>query len=126
MRRFALPLALVSGVVAALAAASVRPSLTVYFAPGFEDKAWQTAAYEKVAKGWKAAGAPKAGAKCVLIAVVGRDGKLAGLRDHMASGDAAWDGAAAEAVKGAAPFAPLPKDWPHPTLEAHWHFENTK
>ena len=107
-------------------AAAVAPSLTVYFTPGFEDQAWQKGAYEKVADAWKPAGAPKAGAKCVLIAVIAKDGKLTGLRDHMASGDSAWDKAAAEAMKAASPFPPLPKSWPHATLEVHWHFENKK
>lgn len=121
-RRAALPLA--AAVLAAAAASG--PSLTVYFTPGFDDAAWQQAAYEKVAKAWKPAGSPKPGAKCVLIAVIGKDGKMSGLRDHMASGDAAWDKAAVEAMKAAMPFAALPKAWPHASLEVHWHFENKK
>lgn len=115
--------------VVALCAASVQaatPTLTVYFATGFDDAEWQKSAYEKVASAWKPAGAPKPGSKCVLIAVIAKDGKLTGLRDNMASGDPAWDKAAVEAMKAAHPFSALPKSWPHPTLEVHWHFENKK
>lgn len=110
--------------VVAAAFAAGTPTLTVYFTPGFDDQAWQNASYKKVAEAWKPAGTPKPGAKCVLIAVVARDGKLTGLRDHMASGDPVWDKSAVDAMKAAAPFAPLPKAWPHASLEVHWHFEN--
>lgn len=118
--------AFAAAVLAATALAASGPSLTVYFTPGFDDAAWQEAAYDKVAKAWKPAGSPKPGAKCVLIAVIGKDGKVSGLRDHMASGDAAWDKAAVDAMKAAMPFAALPTAWPHPSLEVHWHFENKK
>jgi len=43
--------------------------------------------------------------------------------DHLMTGSKPWDDAAIAAVKAAAPFAPLPKTYPHPTLEVHFHFE---
>jgi hypothetical protein len=125
VRRVAL--ALVVAAAAVLAAAAIRPSLTVYFAPGFEDKAWQTAAYEKVAKGWKAAGAPKRGE------VRPHRGRRAGREARRAPGPRGLGGrrmgqAAAEAGEGGGPPSrPLPEGVaPTRTLEAHWHFENAK
>jgi hypothetical protein len=35
----------------------------------------------------------------------------------------AWDAAALDEVKRAAPFDPLPKSYPRPTVEVHFHFE---
>lgn len=98
--------------------------MTVYFTQGFDDQAWQTEAYEKVAKAWKPAGAPVKGAKCVLIAIVAKDGEISGLRSNLSSGAKAWDDSAVEAMKAASPFPALPKSWRHATLEVHWHFEN--
>jgi protein TonB len=96
---------------------------TAYFTPAFTDAAYQKEAAAKVQKGWKpAAGAP-AGKKTVLIALIAKDGSLAGLRDHLMTGFKPWDDAAIAAVKNAAPFAPLPKSWGFPTMEVHFHFE---
>ena len=39
------------------------------------------------------------------------------------SGLDAWDAAALDAVKKAAPFDPLPKNYSRPTVEVHFHFE---
>ena len=55
--------------------------------------------------------------------MIGRDGKLMGLRDHMMTGSKPWDDAAIAAVKAAAPFDALPAPYPEPTLEVHFHFE---
>lgn len=113
-------------VLAVLTAASAdgrKPVLNVYVAPGFDDVAWQKAALDKVLKAWKPGPVPAAGKKLVLISTVARDGSLLGARDNMVSGVPAWDQAAIEALKKAAPFPALPKTWPHPTLEIHWHFE---
>jgi len=105
------------------AAGKVVPRFTAYFTPAFTDAAYQKAAAGKVLATWKApAGAP-VGKKTVLLAQIARDGTLAGLRDHMSTGFKPWDDAAVAAVKAAAPFAPLPKSWPHPTMEVHFHFE---
>ena len=96
---------------------------TAYFTPAFTDAAYQKAAAAKVQKAWKpAAGAP-AGKKTVLIAQIAKDGTLAGLKDHLMTGFKPWDDAAIAAVKGAAPFAPLPQSWAYPTMEVHFHFE---
>jgi protein TonB len=94
-----------------------------YFTPAFTDTAYQKEAAAKVLKAWKpVAGAP-AGKKTVLIAQIAKDGSLAGLRDNLLTGYKPWDDAAIEAVKRAAPFAPLPKSWGYPTMEVHFHFE---
>src|SRR5882762_2177756 len=94
-----------------------------YFTPAFTDATYQKEAAAKVLKGWKpAAGAP-AGKKTVLIAQIAKDGKLAGLREHLMTGFKPWDAAAIAAVKNAAPFAPLPRSWAFPTMEVHFHFE---
>jgi protein TonB len=104
-------------------AGKIVPRFTAYFTPAFTDAAYQKVAADKVLKAWKApAGAP-VGKKTVLIALIGSDGKLAGLRDHMTTGFKPWDDAAIAAVKAAAPFPPLPKSWGFPTMEVHFHFE---
>jgi TonB family protein len=105
------------------AAAKVVPRFTAYFTPAFTDAGYQKVAADKVLKAWKAPAGATVGKKTVLIALIAQDGKLAGLRDHMSAGFKPWDDAAVAAVKAAAPFAPLPKSWSHPTLEVHFHFE---
>ena len=42
---------------------------------------------------------------------------------HMKSASDIWDAAALAAVRAAAPFDPLPKSYPHPSVEVHFHFE---
>ena len=126
MRRGTAPLVLAAVLLAGgtpASAAKVVPRFTAYFTPAFTDSAYQKAAADRVLKAWKApAGAP-VGKKTVLIALIGTDGKLAGLRDHMTTGFKPWDDAAIAAVKAAAPFPPLPKSWGYPTMEVHFHFE---
>ncbi|HKQ60374.1 MAG TPA: TonB C-terminal domain-containing protein [Candidatus Polarisedimenticolaceae bacterium] len=104
------------------AAAAPHPHLNVYFPKGFDDPAWQKAAFDRVLKNWKPAGLPKPGTKTVLIAIIGRDGKMTGAREHLLSGTPAWDKAAADALRLSQPFAPLPASWPQPSAEVHWHF----
>jgi hypothetical protein len=94
-----------------------------YFTPAFTDVAYQKEAAAKVLKAWKPAASAPAGRKTVLIALIAKDGTLAGLRDHLMTGFKPWDDAAIAAVKSAAPFAPLPKSWGFPTMEVHFHFE---
>ncbi len=96
-----------------------------YFTPAFTDAAYQKEAAAKVLKAWKLPAAAPKGKKTVLIALIAKDGKLAGLRDHLMTGSKPWDDAAIAAVKNAAPFAPLPKSWEFPTMEVHFHFEAT-
>lgn len=120
----AVPALVVTAAPPAAAPAKARqPMLNAYLAPGFSDAAWQKAAFDKVLKNWKPGALPPAGKKTVIISNVARDGAIVGAREHMASGVPAWDKAAAEAVTKATPFPPLPKSWPHATLEIHWHFE---
>lgn len=110
----------------AATAAGVKPKANAYFQTGFDDVAWQQAAFKKVVSGWKPTAAPAVGKKTVLIASISRDGALLGLRDHLTTGVAGWDNTAIEAVKKAAPFPKLPKSWAYPALEVHFHFEAGK
>ena len=114
---------LVLAAVAATAAPKVVPRFNAYFSPAFTDAAYQKTAAAKVMKGWKPVAGPAVGKKTVLIVMIGRDGKLMGLRDHMMTGSKPWDDAAIAAVKAAAPFDKLPASYPQPTLEVHFHFE---
>ncbi len=111
---------------AAVWAAEGSPRLNVYFTKGFDDVAWQRAAFDRVAKSWSATAAPAVGKKTVVISTITRDGKLIEAKIGTESGSEAWDKAAAAAVKKAAPFPPLPKSWTHSSLEVHWHFEFAK
>jgi protein TonB len=126
MRMACVSLVLAASVLAgvpAVAAGKVVPRFTAYFTPAFTDTAYQKIAADKVLKAWKApAGAP-VGKKAVVIANIGKDGKLADVTRHMATGFKPWDDAAMAAVKTAAPFPPLPKGWAYPTMEVHFHFE---
>lgn len=110
----------------AAVAAGVKPKANAYFQTGFDDAAWQQAAFKKVVDGWKPTAAPAVGKKTVLIATINRDGALTGLTDHLMTGVKGWDMPAVEAVKKAAPFPKLPKSWVYPTLEVHFHFEAGK
>ena len=107
--------------------AAGRPVLNAYFASHFTDLEYQKVALDKVAKGWApATPLPPIGSKSVVIAGLGRDGRIIDARLHLKSGDAAFDAAALAAVRGAAPFAPLPKSYPEAGVEVHWHFEVKK
>ena len=99
MRRLvpgALALLLAGG---SILAAGVKPKANAYFQTGFDDTAWQQAAFKKVVDGWKPTAAPAVGKKAVLIATINRDGVLTGLTDHLMTGVAGWDKPAVEAVK---------------------------
>jgi len=112
-----------SALVAGLPSAAV-PRLQVYFAADFKDPAYQQAAYKKVAAAWRRPPtAPEPGGKTVVIAVIRKDGSAPGPALHYKSGSDTWDAAALDAVKKAAPFDPLPKTYPRPTVEVHFHFE---
>ena len=121
----ALCAALLVAAGAALAAAPAKkaPRMNAYFATGFDDAAYQKQAVDKVLKAWAPTSRPAPGKLAVLISKIGRDGKLRELYFHQKSDEAAWDRAAETAVEKAAPFPPLPKSYPHDTLEVHWHFE---
>ncbi|MCE9666477.1 TonB C-terminal domain-containing protein [Myxococcus stipitatus] len=105
-------------------AASAGPQLQAFFQPELTDAAYQQKAYAKVAGKWVQPGkkgVPAVGRKTVVQAVIGRDGKLVSVLVTTESGSKAWDDAALAAVKKAAPFAPLPKSFNPPTLDAHFH-----
>jgi len=107
-------------------AAAAAPHLQAYFTTGFDDAAWQNAAFQRVAKVWTAAAPPAVGKRAVVLSTVTRDGKLLESKIDTASGSEAWDKAALEAVRKAAPFPPLPKSWANTSVEVHWHFAFTK
>jgi len=106
------------------APAACTPRLQVFFASTFRDQAYQQKAYQRVASSWKRpAASPRAGGKAVVIVSIGRDGKTTLPVLHLASGSDAWDAAALEALRKAAPFEPLPKSYSGPSVEVHFHFE---
>jgi len=117
-------LGLAASVLVAGPPSAAAPRLQVYFAADFKDSAYQQAAYKKVAAAWKRPPTvPEPGGKTVVIAVIRKDGSAPGPTLHYKSGSDTWDAAALEAVKKAAPFDPLPKTYPRPTVEVHFHFE---
>lgn len=120
-------LALESSVAAPPKAPSTAgPRLQAYFTTGFDDAAWQKAAFDRVAKGWIAASPPAVGKRAVVLSTITRDGKLLEARIDTTSGNEAWDQAALEAVRKAVPFPALPRTWVNASLAVHWHFAFTK
>jgi protein TonB len=113
-------LLLASAAHSALAAG--RPSLNVYFQSTLKDPAYQKQVFQKVAGVWKAPpSAPAVGKKCVVQAVLSRDGRVQSAFVSMESGVQAWDRAALAAVEKSSPFPPLPASYEPKTLEAHFH-----
>ena len=101
---------------------AAQPSLNVYFQSTLKDPAYQKKVFQKVAGNWKAPSAfPKVGKKCVVQAVISRDGRVQNAFVSMESGVKAWDKASLAAVEKASPFPPLPASYQHKTLEAHFH-----
>jgi len=117
-------LAAAASVIGAAPAGS--PSITVYFAKDFNDSAYQRKAYDRVAGGFRMpAKQPALGHKAVVVTTISRDGKLAAAAVTMKSGEEAWDAAALDAVRRAAPFAPFPPGYAGATTDVHFHFEWT-
>src|SRR5689334_16852698 len=109
----------------ALVLLSAHPQVTVYFQSNLTDAAYQRQVFSRVMKTFappKASEAPKPGSKAVVRAIIASDGKLQSATVSMESGSKAWDAAASAAVTKAAPFAPLPKSFVAPTVEADFHF----
>jgi protein TonB len=124
MKRTALALAAlpVLAAFALPALAQGRPSLNVYFQSTLKDAAYQKKVFQKVASIWKAPlSAPAVGKKCVVQAVLSRDGRVQSAYVSMESGVKVWDEAALVAVEKSSPFPPLPESYEHKTLEAHFH-----
>ena len=108
--------------LAALPLLAAQPSLNVYFQSTLKDPAYQKKVFQKVASTWQApASFPKVGRKCVVQAVISRDGRVQNAFVSMESGVKAWDKASLAAVESSSPFPPLPESYPHKTLEAHFH-----
>ena len=106
----------------AVLAAGEHPKLNAYFQSTLTDAGYQQRAFSRVAKVWRQPRqAPAPGRKTVVQALLDADGKLLDAAVSMESGSKQWDAAALAAVQKAAPFDPLPKGYPQPTLEAHFH-----
>jgi len=106
----------------ALPLAAGQASLNVYFQSTLKDAGYQKKVFQKVAAAWKApATFPKAGKKCVVQAVLSRDGRVQSAFVSTESGVKAWDKASLAAVESSSPFPPLPESYAHKTLEAHFH-----
>ena len=100
-----------------------QASLNVYFQSTLKDPGYQKKVFQKVASTWQAPSAtPKVGKKCVVQAVLSRDGRVQNAFVSMESGAKAWDKAALAAVEASSPFPKLPETYEHKTLEAHFHF----
>lgn len=107
-----------------LSAAAGSARLQAYFARDFTDATYQQKAYQKVVSSWKLpARAPSPGSKAVVIATVGRDGRIATAVLHMKSGEPLWDESALAAVNAASPLPSFPSSYPNATTEVHFHFE---
>lgn len=105
-------------------ATAAAPQLKVFFAAEFKDTPYQQKTYKKVASSWRRpADTPNAGGKAVVVVVIQKDGGISEPVLHYKSGSEPWDAAALDAVRRAAPFDPLPKGYPRPTVEVHFHFE---
>lgn len=103
-------------------AAAGSPRLEAFFQNELKDAGYQQKLYSRVAGKWRQPkGTPALGRKTVVQAVIGRDGKLMSATVSTASGSKAWDAAALDAVKKAAPFPPLPAGYSQSTLDAHFH-----
>jgi periplasmic protein TonB len=102
----------------------VQPSLTIYFQSTLKDEAHQQKTFKKVSAAWKApatARSPRAGTKTVVRAVIAKGGRLVSTDISMSSGSKDWDAAVDKAVRAAAPYDPLPRSFPYPSYEAHFH-----
>jgi protein TonB len=125
MKRIAAPLLFLLAIpffTALHALAAGRPSLNVYFQSTLKDPAYQKQVFQKVAGLWKApTSTPAIGKKCVVQAILSRDGRVQSAFVSMESGVKAWDKAALAAVEKSSPFPPLPASYEQKTLEAHFH-----
>jgi TonB family protein len=104
-----------------------KPSLQVYFASDFKDAAYQKTCFDALARVWALPSElPAPGRRTVVQTTIRRDGSLGSAIVSMASGSKAWDKAATQAIRKASPFGALPKSYPGPQVEVHWHFELAK
>lgn len=77
----------------------------------------------KVSENWfSAVSEGAAGLTCVVFFRLQRNGGIADARIETGSGNAYFDRAALAAVKGSAPFPPLPRAYPAPELGIHFTF----
>ncbi len=105
-----------------VALAAGRANLQAYFQQTLTSTDYQQKAFAKVATKWRQPSRkPALGKKAVVQVLIGSDGKLLSAELSLKSGSDPWDQAALSAVKKAAPFPPLPKSFPAPSVEAHFH-----
>ncbi len=128
VRRIRLTSLLVYGLallcVSATGESSRQTSLSIYFQSTLKDQAYQQKTFKRVAAAWKApegAGFPKVGTKTVVQAVIAKDGRLVSTVISTECGSKKWDAAVEKAVRAAAPYDALPKDYKYPSVEAHFH-----
>ncbi len=111
-----------AGLIVLLLSLGAHPSLQCYFQTTLKDAAYQRKVFDKVSARWKPPREkPEVGKKAVVQAVLRKDGTLESAVVSMESGAKAWDDAALQAVKRAAPFPALPKDFAQDTVQAHFH-----
>lgn len=111
-----------NALLVALALAAPHASLQVYFQSNLAAANYQQAVFNQVAKVWTPPAAkPAVGKKAVVQVVLGRDGRLRSAVLSASSSSRRWDEAALGAIKRAAPFPPLPKDFAATTVEVHFH-----
>jgi protein TonB len=110
--------------VSATGESSGQTSLNIYFQSTLKDQAYQQKTFKRVAAVWKApedARFPKVGTKTVVQAVIAKDGRLVSTIISTACGSKKWDAAVEKAVRAAAPYDALPKDYEYRSVEAHFH-----
>ena len=120
---FLLCVTVLAGVIAR-GASRVQPSLTIYFQSTLKDQAHQQKTFKKVGAAWKPPATsryPRVGTKTVVRAVIAKTGKLVSTDVSTSSGSKEWDAAVDKAVRAAAPYDPLPRSFPYPSYEAHFH-----
>ncbi len=80
----------------------------------------------RVSDNWYAAGTPGRGLTCVVYFTLMRDGSVRDVRIEKGSGSEFFDRSAMRAVKGAAPFPPLPRGFQNDFLGIHFTFVETQ
>jgi protein TonB len=103
---------------------SGQTSLNIYFQSTLKDQPYQQKTFKKVAAIWKTpehVAFPKIGTKTVVRAVIAKDGRLVSTVISTSCGSKTWDAAVEKAVRNAAPYDPLPKDYKHASMEADFH-----
>jgi periplasmic protein TonB len=78
---------------------------------------------QRIAEKWQ--GRALEGRQPVITFEIGQDGNVSNVSVKDSSGNMYYDRAAMRTIRDAAPFPPLPKDLPGPTLRVHLGFNFT-